>query len=204
MRLCSARIPSPHAALTCVCLARTETRRVWEEYQLAPRTRFNTRVTAVKRVGGIGKRIYDPSPQDARSKWMINDGADGEFDAVVVTVGTCGAPARVDIPGLPRADSEEDEDEEREGDGGEKGPPREEKHKHKHKHRGGKGGEVYEGEVLHSSELDGADLEGRTVLVVGSGASGVEAVETALANGARHCVMIAREDKVCVPPSTMV
>ncbi|KAI1789101.1 FAD/NAD(P)-binding domain-containing protein [Ganoderma leucocontextum] len=159
-----------------------ETRRIWEEYQLEPRTRFSTRVTSVKRVPGTGKRLSDPGAEvGARSKWTINDGADGEFDAVVVTVGTCGAPKRMDIPGLPRAEEEEE------------GVP------HEEKHRGGKGGEVYEGEVLHSSELDKVDLEGRTVLVIGSGASGVEAVETAFARGAEHCIMIARGDKWIIP-----
>jgi hypothetical protein len=26
------------------------------------------------------------------SKWIVNDGADGVFDAVIITVGTCGKP----------------------------------------------------------------------------------------------------------------
>lgn len=26
------------------------------------------------------------------SKWIINDGAEGHFDALIVTVGTCGKP----------------------------------------------------------------------------------------------------------------
>jgi thioredoxin reductase len=52
--------------------------------------------------------------------------------------------------------------------------------------------EEYEGPVIHSSELDETDLEGKTVLVVGSGASGVEAVETALSKGAKKAIMIAR------------
>ena len=47
-----------------------------------------------------------------------------------------------------------------------------------------------------SGELDEAPLGGKTVVVIGSGASGVEAVETALAKGAKHCVMLARDDKV--------
>ncbi|KAM5543253.1 hypothetical protein V8D89_003127 [Ganoderma adspersum] len=174
-----------------------ETRRIWEEYQLEPRTHFNTRVTSVKRTPGAGKRIYDPRAGEPRSKWTINDGADGEFDAVVVTVGMSGAPKYIDIPGLPGADSDEEE-EEGERKGKKEGAPQEEKH------RGGKGGEVFEGEVLHSSELDGMNLEGRTVLVIGSGVSGVEAVETALANGAEHCVMIAREDKWIIPRNVVL
>ncbi|KAM5540103.1 hypothetical protein V8D89_006243 [Ganoderma adspersum] len=165
-----------------------EARRIWQEYQLAPRTRFNTRVTSVKRVQGTGKGLSDPSGDEStRSRWTINDGADGAFDAVVVTVGTCGRPKRIDIPGLPHAEEDAHEGGWREV-----------------KHRGGRGGEVFEGEVLHSSELDSADLEGRTVLVVGSGASGVEAVETALAKGAKHCVMIARDDKWIIPRNILM
>lgn len=56
--------------------------------------------------------------------------------------------------------------------------------------------EVYEGQLMHSSELDDADVKGKTVVVVGSGASGVEAVETALERGAQEAIMIARDDKV--------
>jgi NADPH-dependent glutamate synthase beta subunit-like oxidoreductase len=58
-------------------------------------------------------------------------------------------------------------------------------------------GEVFRGLVLHSSELDSAEgLDGKTVIVIGSGASGVEAAETALARGAKKAVVIARDDKV--------
>ena len=56
--------------------------------------------------------------------------------------------------------------------------------------------EKFLGEVLHSSELDDAELEGKTVLIVGSGASGVEAAETALEQGAKKAIVIARQDKV--------
>lgn len=56
--------------------------------------------------------------------------------------------------------------------------------------------EVYEGQLMHSSELDDKDVKGKTVVVVGSGASGVEAVETALDRGAKEAIMIARDDKV--------
>lgn len=56
--------------------------------------------------------------------------------------------------------------------------------------------EVYEGLLMHSSELDDKDVKGKTVIVVGSGASGVEAVETALERGAKEAIMIARDDKV--------
>ena len=57
----------------------------------------------------------------------------------------------------------------------------------------------YKGPVLHSCQLDHAIpelLRGKTVVVIGSGASAVEAVETALERGAKKTVMIARKDKV--------
>ena len=100
----------------------------------------------------------------------------GEFDAVVVTVGTCGAPRRIEFPGLPdsHSDASGPDDEKREGEED----------------------EVFKGDVLHSSELDNAKLEGKHIIVIGSGASGVEAVETALEKGAKGCVMLARDDKV--------
>lgn len=65
--------------------------------------------------------------------------------------------------------------------------------------RGGEGeGEVFEKPILHSSQLtsSGMDFRGKTVVVLGGGASAVEAVETALADGAKHAVMVVRDDKV--------
>jgi cation diffusion facilitator CzcD-associated flavoprotein CzcO len=59
----------------------------------------------------------------------------------------------------------------------------------------------FRGPVLHSSELDGkkaqgVDWENKRVLVVGGGASAVEAVEAALDNGAHWSGVSARDDKV--------
>jgi len=74
---------------------------------------------------------------------------------------------------------------------------------------GGKhsGEHVFKGKVLHSSELDQLqpnDLDGQTVAVIGSGASGVEAVETALAKGAKNTFMFARDDKWIIPRNILV
>lgn len=129
---------------------------------------------------GTGEHLQ-ADPSGSQSRWIVNDGEDGEFDAVVATVGTCGEPMRINFPGLPSSD----------GDASENGKDG--------KHEGKEEGEVYEGEVIHSSELDDAALEGKRVLVIGSGASGVEAVETALSLGAKECVMVARDDKVRNP-----
>jgi hypothetical protein len=59
--------------------------------------------------------------------------------------------------------------------------------------------DTYRGPVLHSSQLDHATLElvhDKTVVVVGSGASAVEAVETAFCRGARRCIVLTRKDNV--------
>jgi cation diffusion facilitator CzcD-associated flavoprotein CzcO len=58
---------------------------------------------------------------------------------------------------------------------------------------------AFQGTVLHSSQLDKVskdELRGKSVVIIGSGASGVEAAETALNRGANHCIMLARDDKV--------
>ncbi|EPS96966.1 FAD/NAD-binding domain-containing protein [Fomitopsis schrenkii] len=135
----------------------SEIRRIWKEYHLEPRTRLSTRVTSVRRAS-VAEDDADPR-QQGHARWLVNDGTDGVFDAVVVTVGTCGAP---------QWDGEDGE-------------------------------EMYAGTLLHSSELDDAQLAGKRVVVIGSGASGVEAVETALARGAKDTVIIARQDKWIIP-----
>jgi NADPH-dependent glutamate synthase beta subunit-like oxidoreductase len=133
-------------------------------------------VTHVARADGE-KDCSQTSTSHAR--WLVNDDPE-PFDAIIVNVGTCGKPKRARFPGMPSQSnghdashdsSEESEDGKREGHS------------------------TYEGPVIHSSELDDADVRGKTVVVIGSGASGVEAVETALAKGAKKGVFIARSDK---------
>ncbi|KAH9895874.1 FAD/NAD-P-binding domain-containing protein [Cubamyces lactineus] len=163
-----------------------EIRRIWKEYRLEPRTRFNTPVKSVKRVKGTGEHLQE-DPSGSQSRWIINDGEDGEFDAVVATVGTCGEPMRINFPGLPSSDESDASDSDKGG-----------------KHEGNQEGELFEGDVIHSSELDNAQLEGKRILIIGSGASGVEAVETALDKGATGCTMIARDDKWIIPRNMVV
>jgi cation diffusion facilitator CzcD-associated flavoprotein CzcO len=55
-----------------------------------------------------------------------------------------------------------------------------------------KGQDKFKGKVVHSSELDGLDLKGKRVAVIGAGASGVEAVELALNKGAKSISLLAR------------
>jgi len=56
-------------------------------------------------------------------------------------------------------------------------------------------------EYAHNSQcayiLTPDERQEKAIVVIGSGASGVEAVETALARGAAHCIMVAKDDKVC-------
>jgi len=61
------------------------------------------------------------------------------------------------------------------------------------------GKDEFNGRVVHSSELDklkSEEIQGKKIVVVGSGASGVEAVELAVAKGADDVKIIARDDKV--------
>lgn len=78
---------------------------------------------------------------------------------------------------------------------------------------------MFKNPIIHSSELDSDAISeetikgvsrlfclllftafpGKKVVVIGSGASGVEAVETALQRGAGEVVMVARTDKVRCP-----
>lgn len=97
MKFSRARLFKPCSKSFCSLYAVTEIQRIWCEYNLEDRTHFNAPVTSVKRVsgGGGGEESRD------RSKWLINDGQDGQFDAVIVTIGTCGEPNMVQFPGMP-------------------------------------------------------------------------------------------------------
>lgn len=51
------------------------------------------------------------------AKWIINDGADGEFDAIIVTVGTCGKPKMAAFPGMPHTHWDDEKEESKNKDG---------------------------------------------------------------------------------------
>lgn len=135
----------------------------------------------------------DPN-KGGHARWIVNDGSEGVFDAVIVTVGTCGAPKWISLEGMPegfiarkRGETQTDESKKNENSNEDR------------QHDGNATHNTFNGAILHSSQLDSpeaGDLQGKTVVVIGSGASGVEAVETALARGADKCVMLARDDKV--------
>ena len=52
--------------------------------------------------------------------------------------------------------------------------------------------EEYQGIICHSSELDGVDVEGKRVVIVGGSASAIEAVEYAVAKGAKQVDIVSR------------
>ena len=62
------------------------------------------------------------------------------------------------------------------------------------------GQEQFNGKILHSSELDGLDVAGKKVLVVGGGASAIEAVEYAVAGKADQVDILARVSPSCPMP----
>ncbi|KIL00177.1 hypothetical protein PAXRUDRAFT_8402 [Paxillus rubicundulus Ve08.2h10] len=67
--------------------------------------------------------------------------------------------------------------------------------------------DTYGGPVLHSSQLDHMTPElvrGKTVVIIGSGASAIEAVETAFCRGARRCVVLGRKDKWIIPRNVII
>jgi len=54
------------------------------------------------------------------------------------------------------------------------------------------GQEQYEGQICHSSRLDGVDVRGKNVVIVGGGASAIEAVEYAVAGQAERVDILSR------------
>lgn len=180
-----------------------EIHRIWKLYELEPRTRLSTRVTSVRRISpeGYNTSENEISEEDRHSRWVINEGEDGIFDAVIVTVGTCGEPRKVQFPGMPKEPSDSPKQDANR-------IPDEEKEEESDNKTAEEDEEMFNGLVVHSSELDDVDLEGKKVVVVGSGASGIEAVETALNRGAKGArrgeerngvIMVARDDKWIIP-----
>jgi cation diffusion facilitator CzcD-associated flavoprotein CzcO len=111
---------------------------LWLRYGLKERTIFNTKVT----------KVY----KNRNGHWAVNDSKYGQFDGVLVAVGTCGDPK---MPHL-------------------------------------EGQDQFKGEIYHSSELDGKDVEGKQVVIIGGGASAVEALEFVAATDAKKVSVLAR------------
>lgn len=65
------------------------------------------------------------------------------------------------------------------------------------------GQDSFKGKIIHSSQLDNAQLKGKRVVIIGSGASGVEAAELAVKKQSKSAVILARDDKWCIPRNTL-
>ena len=61
------------------------------------------------------------------------------------------------------------------------------------------GQENFKGPIFHSSQLDGKDAKDKNVLVIGGGASAIEALEFAAAAGAKKTSILARSEKWIIP-----
>jgi hypothetical protein len=66
------------------------------------------------------------------------------------------------------------------------------------------GQDKFGGEVHHSSKLDGVEAKGKKVLIVGGGASAVEALEWASRTGAAEIDVLSRSDKWIIPRNAIV
>ncbi|KAI9932486.1 hypothetical protein ASPWEDRAFT_46990 [Aspergillus wentii DTO 134E9] len=62
----------------------------------------------------------------------------------------------------------------------------------------------FEGDIYHSSQLDGKDVKGKKVLIVGGGASAIEALEFAVKSGAGEIDVLSRSDKWIIPRNVFV
>lgn len=59
--------------------------------------------------------------------------------------------------------------------------------------------EKYKGQIYHSSELDGKDVKGKTVLIVGGGASAIEAMEFCAHQQAKKAKILSRVSPAVCP-----
>lgn len=66
------------------------------------------------------------------------------------------------------------------------------------------GMERFQGEIYHSSDLTGKDAKGKKIIVIGGGASAVEALEFATHEEAASTTILARSDKWIIPRNAVV
>ncbi|KAI0141822.1 monooxygenase [Xylariaceae sp. FL1272] len=128
----------------------SQVRHVWETYGLDKKTRFDTKV----------EKVY----KDDHDRWVINNTANGRFDAIIAAVGTCGDPKMPNMPGL----------------------------------------ESFKKPVRHSSQLTGVDVKDKTMVIIGGGASAVEALEYAFEEGAKKVYILSRSDKWIIPRNPFI
>ncbi|KAF2153990.1 FAD/NAD(P)-binding domain-containing protein [Myriangium duriaei CBS 260.36] len=66
------------------------------------------------------------------------------------------------------------------------------------------GQEKFKGEIYHSSELDGKHVKGKDVLIIGGGASAIEAMEFVAKNDVNKVKILARSEKWIIPRNAIV
>ena len=66
------------------------------------------------------------------------------------------------------------------------------------------GQEKFQGEIYHSSHLDGKDAAGKKVIIIGGGASAVEALEFVASSSALKTAVLARSEKWIIPRNPVV
>ncbi|KAK5109274.1 hypothetical protein LTR62_007148 [Meristemomyces frigidus] len=66
------------------------------------------------------------------------------------------------------------------------------------------GQDKFKGQVIHSSRLDGVDAKGKKVLVIGGGASAVEALEFVAHEDAEKTYVLARSEKWVIPRNPII
>ncbi|KAF1357871.1 FAD/NAD(P)-binding domain-containing protein [Lizonia empirigonia] len=66
------------------------------------------------------------------------------------------------------------------------------------------GQEHFKGEIWHSSQLDGKSAKGKKVVIIGGGASAVEALEFVADSDAKHTTVLARSEKWIIPRNPIV
>ncbi|KAF2767668.1 FAD/NAD(P)-binding domain-containing protein [Teratosphaeria nubilosa] len=66
------------------------------------------------------------------------------------------------------------------------------------------GQEKFQGEIFHSSQLDGKEAKGKKVLVIGGGASAIEALEFVAAEDAKETSVLARSEKWIIPRNPVI
>ena len=66
------------------------------------------------------------------------------------------------------------------------------------------GQEKFKGDIVHSSKLDKEDAKGKKVLIIGGGASAVEALEWAVNTDAAEIKVLARSDKWIIPRNAFI
>ncbi|KAJ5391085.1 hypothetical protein N7509_006575 [Penicillium cosmopolitanum] len=62
----------------------------------------------------------------------------------------------------------------------------------------------FKGQIFHSSKLDGKDAKGKKIVIVGSGASAIEALEFAVKSGASEIDVLSRSEKWIIPRNILV